>query len=162
MTDPTDDKTQSLPLETENFPEAERVFKKIKDADTQQREQKEVDLRDTFDLVRVKAPVYVEDQALAKERRKKAEAAARSAEYREKKKAESGLVLSMTPVDVVAQVKELGGWPQWLASKAVTREPAKPVIEQRTPEQIAAYIIAEKIIKLGRLKRKVLSILFGI
>ncbi len=161
MTDPTDEKTQNLPFEPENLDDADRVFKKIKDADTEEREKKETDLRDRYDLVRVKSPVFVEDQALAKERRAKALAAARSAEYREKKKAESGLILSMTPVDVVAKVKESGGWPQWLASQAITKEPEKPVVK-RTPEQIEAYAISKKILKLGKFQRKMLSILFGI
>lgn len=144
MIEPIDDNASDLPLNgdgSENLAEAQRVFKKIKDTDAQAREEKETALRDNYDLVRTKVPVYLEDQELAKERRAKALAAARSADYREKKKAESGLTLAMTPVDVVAKVKELGGWPQWLEAQKTI------VVQEKQVEVIKEVIKEVEIIK---------------
>lgn len=114
MIDPTDEKTKNL-LE---FPEAQAVLSRVKTAEQAERDEKEAFLRDSHALVRVKTPVFVEDPKLARELRAKSLAAARSAEYREKKKTESGLVLSMTPLEVVAEVKKVG-WTEFLKAKQV-------------------------------------------
>lgn len=116
MIDPEDNRTQNLP----EFAEAQAVLARVKSAEQAERDEKEAFLRDSHALVRVKTPVFIEDPKLAKELRAKALAAARSADYREKKKAESGLVLSMTPIDVVEQVKRMG-WTDFLKTKELVK-----------------------------------------
>jgi hypothetical protein len=134
MIDPDDDRTKNLLIDgvaQSEFADAERVIQRIKSAEQLEREEKEVFLRDSHALVRVKTPVFIEDPKLAKELRAKALAAARSADYREKKKAESGLVLSMTPIDVVEQVKKVGGWAKWVETqKAVALEHEKTLVKK--------------------------------
>lgn len=123
MIEPEDNRTQNLPIDeakTPEFPEAQAVLARVKSAEQAERDEKEAFLRDSHALVRVKTPVFVEDPKLAREARAKAMAAARSAEYREKKKTESGLVLAMTPLDVVEQVKKIG-WPEFLKTKEVIK-----------------------------------------
>lgn len=146
MIDPEDSRTQNLP----EFAEAKEVLARVKSAEQAERDEKEAFLRDSHALVRVKTPVFIEDKKLAKEIRAKALAAARSADYREKKKAESGLVLSMTPIDVVEQVKKVG-WTDFLKTKEVIKT---VTVEVPGPVQYVEKLVTgpveyvEKIIEL--------------
>ena len=74
-------------------------------------------LANEFDLVRVRAPVYVLDQAAARQRSAGAE---RVAKHRGKQAA-AGLIPTTAPAEIVAQVKAAGGWPAWfeIQKKAV-------------------------------------------
>lgn len=154
MTSSSDEKNPGLPFEGgEDLSDADRIFKKIKADDKQAREVKEGKLLDDYDLVRLKAPVYVEDQELAKERRAKALAAARSADYREKKKAESGLILAMTPIDIAAKVKELGGWPQWLETQKTTVVKEVQVIKEvPVTKEVEKVVYQDRIVQVETIK----------
>lgn len=85
-------------------------------------------LADEFDLVRLRAPVYVLDQAAARKRSKGAERVARHRE----RQAAAGLVPTTAPADLVEQVKAAGGWPAWqqaqakAAAEAAARTAPKP------------------------------------
>ena len=113
-------------------------------------------LADEFDLVRVRAPVYILDQAAARKRSKGAE---RVAKHREKQAAQ-GLVPTSAPADLVAQVKAAGSWPAWLeaqkkavevaakaaaeaaskAAKPAPKPPAAPPLPPVLPPQIEAQM----------------------
>jgi hypothetical protein len=75
-------------------------------------------LRDEFSLVPETRRVYVLDAGEAK---KKKGSADRMARLREKQTA-AGLVQTTAPADVVAKVKEVGGWPQFLALAGEKKE----------------------------------------
>jgi hypothetical protein len=83
-----------------------------------------------FDLVRVRAPVYLLDRAAARERSAGAE---RVAKHREKQAAQ-GLIPTAAPADLVAQVKAAGSWPAWLeAQKKAAEVTAKAAAEAAKP-----------------------------
>lgn len=87
-------------------------------------------LNNEFDLVRVRAPVYLLDKAAARQRSKGAD---RVAKHREKLAAE-GLIPTSVPADLVAQVKAAGSWPAWLeAQKKAAEVAAKAAAEAAKP-----------------------------
>ena len=109
---------------------------------------REARLSAEFSLVRVHAPVYIQDQKAAKLRTANA---ARVALHRERQ-AEKGLIPTTAPADVVAAVKAAGGWEPWAAAQQkavevpVDREvikevrvevPIEVVKEVRTPAQLS-------------------------
>lgn len=79
---------------------------------------REARLSAEFSLVRVHAPVYVQDQKAAKLRTANA---ARVALHRERQ-AEKGLIPTTAPAEVVASVKAAGGWEPWAAAQQKTVE----------------------------------------
>lgn len=90
-------------------------------------------LRDEFALVRVKAPVYIEDKKEAQKRKGSAE---RMAKMRERQ-AEKGLKTVPVPSVIADEVKAKGGWDEWLKSKTapapVAPEPPKPSAPEPSP-----------------------------
>lgn len=91
-------------------------------------------LADEFDLVRVRAPVYMLDQSAARQRSAGAE---RVAKHREKQTA-AGLIPTTAPAEIVAQVKAAGGWPAWFevqkkATEVATRAAAEAATKAAKP-----------------------------
>lgn len=81
-----------------------------------------------FSLVRVHAPVYIQDQKAARQRTANAE---RVALHRERQ-AEKGLVQAPMPAEVAAAVKAAGGWQSWAdAQKTVVEKIVEVVKEVR-------------------------------
>ena len=79
---------------------------------------REARLSAEFSLVRVHAPVYIQDQKAARLRTANA---ARVALHRERQ-AEKGLIPTTAPAEVVAAVKAAGGWEPWAATQHKTVE----------------------------------------
>lgn len=77
---------------------------------------REARLSAEFSLVRVHAPVYIQDQKAAKLRTANA---SRVALHRERQ-AEKGLIPTTAPAEVVAAVKAAGGWEPWAAAQQKT------------------------------------------
>ena len=77
-------------------------------------------LRKDFDLVRIKAPVYVWDKKKAAERT----AGAERVEKFRKKQAAEGLRPASVPVIVLDAVKAAGGWQAWQEETAASAEAA--------------------------------------
>ena len=77
-----------------------------------------------FDLVRVTAPVYIQDKKAAAVRTAGAERVARHRQ----KLADEGRRSAAVPVAVLDQVKAAGGWDQWQAQKAAAAVPPAPQV----------------------------------
>lgn len=120
MIDPVDDKTAGLDLPD---------VIDISEARTEARLAKE------FDLVRVRAPVYVLDSKAAAARSNGAE---RVAKHREKAAA-AGFRPAAVPVNVLDAVKAAGGWTAW--SEAA--KPAPMVIERVVERVVELKVIKE-------------------
>ena len=139
MIDPVDDKTASLDL---------AGVTDISEARAEARLAKE------FDLVRVRAPVYVLDSKAAAVRSAGAE---RVAKHREKAEA-LGLKPATVPVALLAAVKAAGGWSEW--EKAAKPAPVVQVVD-RVVDRIVEIKVAKPLsqadtvsIDLGRRVQK--------
>lgn len=85
----------------------------------------ETRLANDFDLVRVRAPVYIQDKKAAAARSAGAE---RVAKHRAKQLIE-GLRPAAVPAAVLDQVKAAGGWAEWEAQKIAAATPPPQVLE---------------------------------
>lgn len=92
-------------------------------------------------LVREHRPVFIFDKKLAQE---KSGNAARQAKFREKQ-AEKGLVKIDVPAAVFAEVKEKGGWNEWISAQKVI-ETKEKIIEISVP---GPTVIQEKIVEVA-------------
>lgn len=148
MIDPLDNQTNSLPLGNgeampsadpattpELAPAASNVVK-IQAPELPDEEK----LNKEFDLVRVRAPVYMWDKQQAAKRTAGAE---RVAKHREKLAAE-GLRQTAVPASLLDEVKAAGGWAEWQAqvtaaavAAAMPPPPSPPfVVEVPGPERV--------------------------
>lgn len=124
MIDPLDPHTKALdlgagaPAPVEQHEEAAPGVPNIARARTDAR------LVEEFDLVRVTAPVYIQDKKAAAARTAGAERVARHRQ----KLAEEGRRPASVPVAVLDQVKAAGGWDQWQAQKAAAAVPPAPLV----------------------------------
>lgn len=92
-------------------------------------------LAEEFDLVRVTAPVYIQDKKAAAARTAGAERVARHRQ----KLADEGRRSAAVPVAVLDQVKAAGGWDQWQAQKAASAIPPEPqviVVEKKVEVRV--------------------------
>lgn len=85
----------------------------------------ETRLANDFDLVRVRAPVYIQDKKAAAARSAGAE---RVAKHRAKQLIE-GLRPAAVPAAVLDEVKAAGGWAEWQAQKVAAATPPPQVLE---------------------------------
>lgn len=115
MIDPQDNKTSSLPLDgtgaavpASPSPAAEPPALSLVAKSTIQPPD-EAMLREEFDLVRIRGPVYSWDKKEAEKRTANAE----RVDKHRKKLAAEGLRPASVPITVLDAVKEVGGWQAW-------------------------------------------------
>ena len=105
-------------------------------------------------LVRESRPVFVYDAKLAKAKSGNAE---RQARFREKL-AEKGLVKSDVPAEILASVKEKGGWEAWISEQKAVKIQEKiveikvEVVKEVPGPTVFVEKIVEKIIEKQNLK----------
>ena len=105
-------------------------------------------------LVRESRPVFVYDAKLAKAKSGNAE---RQARFREKL-AEKGLVKSDVPAEILASVKEKGGWEAWISEQKAVKIQEKiveikvEVVKEVPGPTVFVEKIVEKIVEKQNLK----------
>lgn len=124
MIDPLDPHTAPLDLGAGTPAPAEQREEAAPGVPSIARARADTRLAEEFDLVRVTAPVYIQDKKAAAARTAGAERVARHRQ----KLADEGRRPAAVPVAVLDEVKALGGWAQWQAQKAAAAVPPAPQV----------------------------------